>query len=278
MKKKLLLGVILLMLAAITGQAQSLNIATYNLRYDNKGDSLNPWPQRLPMQANLIKFHDFDIFGTQEGLYHQLQDLKKALPDYDYLGIGRDDGKQAGEFSAIFYKTAQFKVLDKGNFWLAPVTDKPNKGWDAALPRICSWAKFQEKKSGNTFYFFNVHFDHRGKQAQAESAKLLLQKIKTIAGSTPSILTGDFNINQREAPYDILNNSALLKDAYELTPLKYAGLGTFNSFDIKTNSDSRIDHIFLTSQFKVKRYGILTDSYKGKVPSDHFPVLIEVTR
>ncbi|PIQ21735.1 MAG: endonuclease [Cytophagales bacterium CG18_big_fil_WC_8_21_14_2_50_42_9] len=278
MQKKLLLSTMLLMLAAIIGQAQSLNIATYNLRYDNKGDSLNPWPQRLPMQANLIKFHDFDIFGTQEGLYHQLQDLKKALPDYDYLGVGRDDGKQAGEFSAIFYKTAQFKVLDKGNFWLAPVTDKPNKGWDAALPRICSWAKFQEKKSGNTFYFFNVHFDHRGKQAQAESAKLLLQKVKAIAGSAPSILTGDFNVDQREAPYDILNNSALLKDAYELTPLKYAGLGTFNSFDIKTNSDSRIDHIFLTSQFKVKRYGILTDSYKGKVPSDHFPVLIEVTR
>ena len=137
-------------------------VATYNLRNANAGDSTNGngWGQRYPYIAQLVQFHGFDIFGTQEGKYHQLQDLKNAMPGYDYIGVGRDDGKQAGEYSAIFYRTGKFEVLDHGDFWLSTITDRPNKGWDAVLPRICTWGKFRDKQTGFTFLFFNLHMDH----------------------------------------------------------------------------------------------------------------------
>ncbi|SKC83959.1 endonuclease/exonuclease/phosphatase family protein [Ohtaekwangia koreensis] len=190
--------------------------------------------------------------------------------------VGRDDGDKKGEFSPIYFKADKFRLLKKGTFWLAETTDKPVKGWDAALPRICSWGEFEEKKSGLKFYVFNTHFDHRGVQAHKESVRLILDKIKTIAGSAPVVLTGDFNVDQFNESYALLHTSGILKDAYTTAEIKLTPNGTFNSFDITSKTDRRIDHIFLTSAFRVKRYGILTDSYNGKLPSDHFPVLIEV--
>ncbi|MFT3933953.1 MAG: endonuclease/exonuclease/phosphatase family protein [Chitinophagaceae bacterium] len=280
-----------------------MNVATYNLRYENHGDSVNGngWGQRLPVIAHLIQFHDFDIFGTQEGKYHQLEGLKDSLTGYTYIGIGRDDGKQAGEFSAIFYKTAKFDVLEQGNFWLSETTDKPNKGWDAALPRICTWAKFKVKSNGFVFYMFNLHMDHIGVKARAESAKLILAKIKTFPAETPAILTGDFNVDQNNESYTLINESGILKDSYVLSPIKLATNGTFNNFKPDSKTDSRIDHIFLSKQFSVGRYGILTDTYRVKnensvaektgnapseislsaytarMPSDHFPVMAVVS-
>ena len=142
---KRLLFTLIMMLVALNIGATTFTIATYNIRNANKGDSLagNGWGQRYPYIAQLIQFHGFDIFGTQEGKYPQLEDLKNAMPGYDYIGIGRDDGKKAGEFSAIFYRTDKFEVLEQGNFWLSTETTYPNKGWDAALPRICTWGKFK---------------------------------------------------------------------------------------------------------------------------------------
>ncbi|WP_419801668.1 endonuclease/exonuclease/phosphatase family protein [Mucilaginibacter sp.] len=282
---------------------QQLNLATYNMRNDNanNGDSArgNGWKQRLPVIAQLVRFHDFDIFGTQECLFHQLKNLETALPDYTYTGIGRDDGKTGGEFSAIFYKKNKFKLLRHGDFWLSEITDKPNKGWDAVLPRICSWGAFQDKATGFKFYFFNLHMDHIGVVARRNSAGLVLQKIKQLAGNAPVILTGDFNVDQTSDSYAVINNSGTLKDAYLLSPVKYALNGTFNDFNPNNKTDSRIDHIFLSKDFKVKRYGILTDSYRSqkaggseketsanapkevalqnyqaRLPSDHFPVMV----
>ena len=273
--------------------AQSFNIGTYNIRYANRGDSAkkNGWGQRYPVIADMIRFHGMDIFGTQEGLYHQLEDLVHNLPGYAYIGVGRDDGKQAGEHSAIFYRTDKFELLEKGDFWLSTITDRPNKGWDAALPRICTWGKFKEKGTRFVFYYFNLHMDHVGVKARAESSKLILQKIKEFPTGIPVVLTGDFNVDQFNESYTLLNTSGLLRDAYELSPVKLATIGTFNSFDPNSNTTSRIDHIFLSSAFSVKRYGILTDTYREKrtdsaatsrnafiarMPSDHFPVMIEV--
>ncbi len=270
-----------------------LNIGTYNIRYANHGDSVNGngWGQRLPVIAQLTRFYDFDIFGTQEGLYHQLEGLKDSLPGYTYIGVGRDDGKHAGEHSAIFYKTGVFNVLESGNFWLSEVTDRPNKGWDAALPRICTWGKFKVIKTGLVFYMFNLHMDHIGVKARAESAKLILSKIKTFPSQTPVILTGDFNVDQNNESYALINNSGILKDSYELSPVKYALNGTFNNFKADSKTESRIDHIFLSQQFTAKRYGILTDTYRlkesdadavkpasytARTPSDHFPVMAQV--
>jgi endonuclease/exonuclease/phosphatase family metal-dependent hydrolase len=288
--KKLLLLFAFTSICCSASFAQRFTVATYNLRNDNASndDSVrgNGWKQRLPVIVKLIQFHDFDIFGTQEGLVHQLQGLKASMSNYEYTGIGRDDGKTAGEFSAIFYKTSKFKLLTHGDFWLAPITDKPNKGWDAALPRICSWGSFMEIKTGYKFFYFNLHMDHIGVVARRESAKLVLTKIKTITGNAPVIFSGDFNVDQNSDSYAVINTSGTLKDAYELSPIKYAENGTFNSFNPNSKTSARIDHIFVTKDFIVKRYGILTDSYRtaakdsqkyeAKLPSDHFPVMIVV--
>ena len=284
-------------------QAETMVVATFNIRNAKGGDSINGngWGQRCPYIAQLVQFHGFEIFGTQEGKYHQLQDLKAAMPGYDYIGVGRDDGKQAGEFSAIFYKTDRFEVLEHGDFWLSPETAHPNKGWDAALPRICTWGKFKEKNSGFEFIYFNLHMDHIGVQARSESAKLILQKVKEQPSHIPVILSGDFNVDQTNESYALLNNSGVMRDAYEMADLRYAPNGTFNGFHPDRMTTSRIDHIFLSDDFQVLKYGILTDTYRtpvkesaekekngnfpkevsmqkyeARMPSDHFPVMIIV--
>lgn len=299
--KKTIFLTLFLMSVVIVTFGQTLNVATYNLRYDNKSDAEqgNAWQQRFPIISSLVLFHGFDVFGTQEGLHHQLQDLKSELTDYDYVGVGRDDGKEAGEHSAIFYNVKKFDLVEQGNFWLSEDTSKPNKGWDAVLPRICTWAKLKLKENGKELYFFNIHFDHVGTKARSESAKLILRKIKEMAANHTSILTGDFNVDQHSESYNVLNNSKILKDAYERAPIKYATTGTFNNFNPNTKTDSRIDHIFLTEDFTVTRYGVLTDTYRSpnnseayqsgnfpkevslkdytaRLPSDHFPVLITI--
>lgn len=304
-RKTLFWGMLLLAtLLSGTLDAQSLRVATYNIRYDNPDDKGNLWVDRRPVVESLIRFHDFDIFGLQEVLSNQLQDLTKGLPEYAAIGVGRDDGKSAGEFSPVFYKKEKFKLLKQGTFWLSETTDRPNKGWDAALPRICTWGQFREIKSGFTFFLFNTHFDHVGVEARSKSARLILDKAKAMAGTTPVILTGDFNIDQNNEGYAVISKSGYLKDAYDSAPIRYATTGTFNGFNTNTKTDSRIDHIFLSQQFKVLRYGVLTDSYRGrsaaqhngqsadsgnfpkevalheyeaKLPSDHFPVLTIIT-
>src|SRR3569833_232684 len=163
-------AILLSLFAGSTAFAQRFLVGTYNLRYAYHGDSLhgNGRGQRLPVIAALIRFHDFDIFGTQEGLYPMLEGLRDSLPGYAYIGMGRDDGKKAGEHSAIFYKVSKFRLLAHGDFWLSDTMDRPNKGWDAVLPRICTWGKFKEISTGFVFYMFNLHMDLVGLRARAE--------------------------------------------------------------------------------------------------------------
>ena len=301
--RRLVYSLLFVVCAAFSLQAQSYVFATYNIRNANKGDSIagNGWGQRYPYIAQQIQFNGFDIFGTQEGKYHQLEDLKAAMPNYDYIGVGRDDGAQKGEYAAIFYRTDKFELLDHGDFWLSTSTDRPNKGWDAALPRICSWGKFRDKKSGYTFLFYNLHMDHRGVQARAESAKLILKKIQELPDKLPVILTGDFNVDQNNESYALLDNSGIMRDSYQIAEFRYAPNGTFSGFHPDRKTESRIDHLFLTKEFAVKKYGILTDTYRSertekekaeqdsnfpkevtmtkyvaRTPSDHFPVMIVV--
>lgn len=259
-----------------TLKAQKITIGTFNLRYDNPGDSGNLWKNRAPIVSALIRFHDFDILGTQEGLRNQLDDLLKDLPEYSYYGIGRDDGRSKGEHSAIFYKRGKYELLDKGDFWLSETPEKPGFGWDARINRICSWVKLRDKESKKNFYVFNVHFDHRGVLARVESSKLIMKKISEIAGGKPIILTGDFNGNHQSEWYQYIQNSILLKDVLLQVPHPYLNNGSFNSFKTDNPSKDIIDHIFLSAHFTATRYGILTDTYHGKFPSDHYPVLAGV--
>lgn len=277
------------------------NVASYNLRQHNHRDSVqgDGWGRRYPVMAKLIRFHGFDIFGTQEGYKVQLEELKGELPGYDYIGIGRDDGKEEGEHSAIFYRTDLFEVLDHGDFWLSEHPDSPGLGWDAVCPRICTWGHFRHKPSGREFLFFNLHMDHVGTTARVESAKLVQQKMKEFGSELPTFLTGDFNVDQTHNSYKEISESGVLADSYNIADLVYALNGTFNSYYTTGFTDSRIDHIFVSPRVKVKKYGVLTDTYRSfdendtivaadapseielkgyraRIPSDHFPVMVEV--
>ncbi|HEY0898035.1 MAG TPA: endonuclease/exonuclease/phosphatase family protein, partial [Sphingobacteriaceae bacterium] len=248
-----------------------------NVRFDNPADSGNLWVNRAPVVANLIRYHDFDVFGTQEALKTQLDDLSRALPQYERYGKGRSDGREGGEFSAIFFKKDQFKLLKKGDFWLSETPDKPSLGWDATCcNRICSWVQLQDARSGKKFYVFNAHFDHQGKVARVESAKLMLKKIAEIAGQEPVVLTGDFNGDHNSEWYLTLANSPKLKDTYKLVKDPYANNSSFNAFGTNFKSAGIIDHIFISGHFTALKWGLLTDTYYGKYPSDHFPVVTEL--
>ena len=277
-----------------------ITMATYNLRYVNKKDSINGngWERRCPRIAQLVQSYNFEVFGTQEGYKRQLDDLKSMLPGYDYFGRGRDDGKEAGEHSAIFYRKDLFKLVDHGDFWLSETPDRPGLGWDAVCIRICTWGHFKHLPSGREFLFFSLHMDHVGKQARMESVRLVMSKMKELGSKLPAILVGDFNVDQHSEEYKNILESGVFNDAYQATEFRYAPNGTFNGFNPTGYTVSRIDHLFLSPKVRVKKYAILTDTYRtrpagyvdppidpystkvlpyiSRTPSDHYPVRIEV--
>lgn len=262
-----------LLISILRIEAQTLKIATYNVRLYNNGDTGNLWVDRAPRVASLIRFHDFDVFGVQEAFKNQLDDMSSALPEYARYGLGREDGKEAGEHSSIYYKKDQFKLLKSGDFWLSETPSVPGKGWDATCcNRICSWVYLEEIKTRKKFYLFNVHFDHQGVIARRESAKLMVQKIKEIAGNQPVVLTGDFNGSRSSELYQILTSSLILSDSYSGVKFPYENNTSFNGFKTPKGMDV-IDHIFISKHFTPTKWGILTDTYFGKFPSDHFPVV-----
>jgi endonuclease/exonuclease/phosphatase family metal-dependent hydrolase len=252
-----------------------INVATYNLRYNTPNDGVNAWPNRKEMVKALVQYHEFDLFGTQEALRGQLEDVAE-LKEFAFLGKGRDDGKQAGEHSAIFYRKDRFKVLDSGDFWLSETPDVPGKGWDATCcNRICSWAKFQDLKTKKQFYFFSVHFDHQGVKARQESGKLMVKKIKEIAKGAPTICVGDFNSTPDTEQIQAMQT--LLQDAHNVSKQPpYGPEGTFNAFKFDAPMDKRIDYIFVSKDFEVLKYGVLTDAKEQRYPSDHQPVVAKV--
>ena len=269
---------ILLSTTLVKAQEQNLVVATFNIRYDNPNDAPNTWENRKLPVSQLIRFHSFDIFGIQEGLHHQVKDLESLLPNFAFVGTGRDDGKEKGEYSAIFYQKEKYKVEETDTFWLAPETNHPNKGWDAALPRICTWAKMVDLGSGRSFYVFNTHFDHRGVEARNKSAALILDKMKTInAQKLPVLLMGDFNVDQTTEAYQLLKNAPGMKDTYEAADFVYANNGSTNGFDLTKSHERIIDHIFVSESLEVIKYGLLTDTYHNRFPSDHFPVMAVIS-
>jgi endonuclease/exonuclease/phosphatase family metal-dependent hydrolase len=293
----------LLLMIAPCSSCRALIVGSYNIRYANDGDVAkgNGWAQRAPVVAKIIQFHDFDVIGTQEVLRNQIADLENLLPEYGRCGVGRNDGREKGEYAAIFYKKSKLTVLNSGTFWLSATPGIPSIGWDADHPRICTWAKFKPVDGSEPFFAFNTHLDQKGKVARIQSVQLILSAIKNIAGGQRSFVTGDFNFDQSSEGYKNLLAPGILFDSFISVTDRYALTGTTNGFNINSRSESRIDHILHTSDFKPRRYGILTDSYRAAVvadkvgteqpasfpadekmkeyqarlPSDHFPVLVE---
>lgn len=271
----------------------TMNVATYNVRVINKQDSIdgNGWATRCPHIADIVKFHGFDIFGTQEGFRPALDDLKAQLPGYEYIGVGCDNGADAGGHNAIFYDTDKFELLDEGTFWLSETPDSVSFGWDSAYRRVCTWGKFRHRDSDFTFVYYNLHMDHIGKEAPVKSADLILRKINEMPEHLPVILSGDFNVDQESESYSVINRSDLMQDAYDTAMFRYITTSTFNNFNPATSFTTpdgdiqRIDHIFLSPEFTVRKYGVLTDTYRSqnvdstftvRLPSDHYPVMIAV--
>jgi endonuclease/exonuclease/phosphatase family metal-dependent hydrolase len=261
-------------------RTSSFRVMTYNIRMDTVKDGKNQWNFRKDRVISLIHRHTPDLLGVQEALPHQMIDLQNGLSAFGSYGVGRDDGKDRGEFSAIFYRLDRFELNDKGTFWLSETPDTPgSKGWDAALPRICSWVKLKDRSTNNEIYYFNTHFDHQGETARRESARLILTEIQKIAGSTmPIVLTGDFNTGPTSDAYRTIITNTAFQDAKLVTETPHSGPdGTWSSFDVAHGIGDQIDYIFPTSShFKVLHHAHLTDSENMLYPSDHLPVLAEI--
>ena len=260
---------------------EALNVMTFNIRYNNPGDSLDAWPFRINKVSSQILFHEAHIIGVQEALHGQIQDLDRALTSYKYVGVGRDDGKEKGEYSAIFFDTTRLQVLQSQTFWLSQTPQIPgSKSWDAAITRVVTWAKFRDRKTKKEFYVFNTHFDHIGQVARAESARLLLKYSNEIAGSMPYLVTGDFNASPIQEPIQVILNP---KDPLHLIDTKsvsatphYGPSGTFNGFKSKETGDLPIDYIFIRQAVKVLQHATLSQTWEGRYSSDHFPVYARV--
>lgn len=267
---------------AQTSGEKSLRVMSFNIRYNEPRDGANAWANRKTKVADVIRFHKADLAGVQEAQNNQLKDLEKLLPDFAWCGVGRTDGKEDGEYSAILYRKSRFKLLETKTFWLSQTPEKAgSKGWDADFPRIVTWAKFQDLKTKKTFFHFNTHFDHIGKQARTESSKLLLAQIPKIAGKFPFVVTGDFNAKEDTNVYRILTgkeeagNFKLIDARYVSTNGHFGGDSTFNEFK-ELVPVMKIDYIFVGEKTIVSEHGILSDRWNGFWASDHLPVLAEI--
>lgn len=256
---------------AFSVSAQEMNVATFNIRVSSplkpgqarpkRGDysKFNGWDDRKEHLCNMIKFEAFDIFGVQEARYSQISDMLERMPEYAYIGVGRDDGEQKGEHCAIFYLKKKFKVLDQGNFWLSETPNVPSYGWGAKYRRVCTWGLFQNKKTKELFYLINTHVNW-GKSS-VMSANMLVDFVKEKCTKTDNvILMADFNATQDSDLYKIITSNGF-EDTYESSKYRFAPTGTGQGYRTNYFTHRRIDHIFVKKGIESSRYGVLTYHY-----------------
>ncbi len=274
---KQILAFIFLFIAISASAQTEVKVMSYNIRLNVQSDGENKWDLRKDRVASLINYYEPDFLGGQEVTHGQLLDLNLSLPSYSYIGVGRDDGKEKGEYSCIWYKKDKYQLLQQSTFWLSPTPDSISKGWDAAIVRVCTYGLFKDKKTKQKFWVFNTHFDHIGKTARLESSKLIIKQInKFNTKNYPVILTGDFNSKPEEAPAEFLMSK--IQNARKISTLVYGDAPTFNAFKFKEKIENCIDYIFVSNNKKisVSKFATLTDSYDLKYPSDHLPILTTI--
>lgn len=257
----------------------SLKVVSFNIRYDNPKDGEHRWDNRKERVVNLLKFYQADVFGLQEALHHQVTYVAEHFSDYQRVGVGRDDGREKGEYSPIFFNNILFESIEEGTFWLSTTPEVPSKDWDAALPRIATWVLLRNRTTDSQLLVCNTHFDHRGDTARFNSAKLLLSKLPELAEQVPVVLMGDFNSDPQSAPYQVLTGSDILQDAWFQSELPPVGPErSFSGFTVTPNlPGNRIDHIFVSPSVSVNRFAIISEEKNGAYPSDHFPIFAEIT-
>ena len=270
----LLLSVVLLGNYSCKSKKETMNVATYNLRYNTPKDGENAWPNRKNKIIQMVTKYKFDVFGVQEVRTDQATDLAAMFPDYTYFGIGRNDGV-AGEQAGLMYRKDRFTELDRGHFWLSPTPNIPSIGWDASVNRVAVWVKLKDKNTNKEFFFLSTHLDHLGKIARYESAKLLIERVKKLAGDKPLFCVADYNAKPEENSIQEMKKAFL--DPYDISQTKPTGpAGTLNLFDTKTPISMRIDYMFVNDKVTVKSYATLDDIIDGNYPSDHCPIMMEV--
>jgi len=257
-----------------------INAMTFNIRYDNPDDGEQNWHKRKENVIRMINFYDLDIIGMQEVLVSQLNYMKDNLPEYNAVGVGREDGMEKGEFTPVFYRKSRFRELDHGTFWLSETPDKVSKGWDAALERIATWVKLKDSTTGKEFLFMNTHFDHRGNKARVESAWLLKKKIAALADGQQVILTGDFNLVPESEGIQTLiqqDGKNTLVNSSSVAEITYGPNWTSPGFDNRPYDQRKIiDYIFLNKINKVNRYAVISEKLNDLQLSDHCPVFVQV--
>jgi endonuclease/exonuclease/phosphatase family metal-dependent hydrolase len=266
--------------------APPLRVMTFNIRYDNPEDGVNAWPNRRDRVAGLVRFHGADAIGVQEAEAHMLRELDVRLPGFARVGVGRTDGREEGEFSAILYRTARLELLASGTFWLSPTPEVVgSKGWDAAIERIATWARFRDRASGCTYVHLNTHFDHIGERAREESARLIRMQLSSLASGNPGmpvVVTGDLNVPPTSTAYRTLTRDTIagaiapLADAFVATRTPHYGpTATWTEFKA-IEPGQRIDYVLVSPGVAVEAHGILSDRWDDRFPSDHLPVLAVV--
>ena len=264
----------LALMLATSASAETVRLMSYNVRVDVAAD--NPrWAERRDPMAKQIAFTDPDVFGVQEAAAQAVDDLAARLPDYAHYGIGRDDGK-VGESTTLFYNRVRFKLVKAETQWCSPTPNVPGKDADAAYPRTITRLILRDARSGHLLDVRNTHFDHVGVVARENCARQI-EAIPRWPGAVVLVM-GDFNTGVDSAPYRLLSDAhgLNLKDARKGAVIDFGPPGTFNGFDIAKTDGEAIDHIFVDRALKVTRFAVLTDSFGGRVISDHFPIVADV--
>lgn len=273
------IGVLLLLAISCKKEKDvvTLEVMSFNVRMDSAADSLNNWKYRKDNIAQMIAYYSPDVIGTQEVLKNQLDDLKERLPGYAVIGVGREDGKEKGEYSAIFYDTHRFSSLDEGTFALSETPERiGSMGWDAACERIVTWAFLKDKSSGREIALFNTHFDHVGKVARVESAKLILSRIEEISQGRTVVLTGDFNVTLSSEAVKTLIDGGLVNSAVD-APIIYGPRWSFHDFGrVPLERRSLIDFIFTSKDISLKSFRVIDDNMEGGYLSDHTPIFVSM--
>ena len=248
-----------------------ISVMSFNIRYGTADDGENSWPFRRQMVFDLISSESPDVLGVQEALDFQLGELENTFPEMWRVGVGRDDGARAGEFSAVFYNGERFEELASGTFWFSDTPDVPGSmHWGNRITRICSWVRLREFSTGRSFYVFNVHWDHESQESRERSAELLLSRVGARVGEDPVIVTGDFNAGEANDAFVFLTSNGL-RDTYRMIHPDADGVGTFNSWRGETGGE-KIDAVLVSDGWRVTAAEILRHNVHGRYPSDHFPV------
>ena len=276
----LLLAALLALPAAAKERADRYSVMTYNIRLDLASDGDNAWQYRRHALTSLVAYYAPDLVGMQEVLLHQKQEIEADLPGYAFVGQGRDDGRSTGEHAPLGYRRDRFQPVASGTFWLSPTPEIPGKGWDAAYPRIASWARLWDKGAMRSLLVVNTHMDHVGSTARIEGARLIRRWIGTHRkrGDT-LVLMGVFNTPKGSPAYAAITEpgEGALRDTLTISRTPHFGpLGTFTAFRIEQVEEAPIDHIFVGDGVTVLRHATLTQQTGGELPSDHYPVLADL--